>query len=143
MRFFGHLIKGEISKREDGNTSFFPNMNKAIEDPRLLYAMALKEQGSVSRFIARYVSNQLPGKVPEIRLLKDYIKAHGYPEASNDEIQELMFAEYAIGGAREAVDACEEAHSIRHLMHKEYHKKGKGLTLKERAEGLIKVGEIL
>ena len=143
MRFFGHLIKGEVSKRAEGRTSSFPNMNKAIGDPRLLYAMALKEQGSFSRFMARYFSNQLPAKVPEIRLLKDYIKAHGFPQASKDEIQEMMFAEYAIGGAREAAEACEEAHSIRHLMHKEYHKKGKGLTLKERAEGLLKVGETL
>ncbi|MFW9982619.1 MAG: hypothetical protein ACFFE3_11980, partial [Candidatus Thorarchaeota archaeon] len=60
MRFFGHLIKGEISKRTEGNTSFFPNMNKAIEEPRLLYGMALKEQGSFGRFMARYFSNQLP-----------------------------------------------------------------------------------
>lgn len=143
MRFFGHLIKGEITKRVMGKNSFFPNMNKAIEDPRLLYAMALGEQGSFGRFMARYFSNQLPSKVPEIRLLKDYIRTHGHPQASKDEIQELMFAEYAIGGARETAIACEEAHSIRHLMHKEQHEKGKGLTLKERGESLIKVGEIL
>jgi acyl-CoA reductase-like NAD-dependent aldehyde dehydrogenase len=143
MRFFGHLIKGEKSEPVTGKTSFFPDMNQAIGDPRLLYAMALKEQGSLSRFAARYFSNQLPAKVPEIRLLKDYIREYGYPKASKDEIQEMLFAEYAIGGAREAADACEEAHSIRHLMHKEQYKKGKGLTLKERAEGLIKVGEIL
>jgi len=143
MRFFGHLIKGEISKPVEGKTNFFPNMNKAIGDPRLLYAMALKEQGSLSRLAARYFSNQLPAKIPEIRLLKDYIKVHGYPQASKDEIQEMMFAEYAIGGVKETAVACEEAHSIRHLMHKEYNKKGKGLTLKERAESLVKVGEIL
>ncbi|MFW9869447.1 MAG: aldehyde dehydrogenase family protein [Candidatus Thorarchaeota archaeon] len=143
MRFFGHLIKGEISKRIEGKTSYFPNMNKAIEEPRLLYAVALRQQGSFGRFMARYFSSQLPSNVPEIRLLKDYIKAHGYPEASKDEIEDLMFAEYAMGGPREAAEACEEAHNIRHLMHKEHYKKGKGLTLKERAEGLVKVGETL
>ncbi len=143
MRFFGHLIKGEISKPIEGKTGFFPNMNKAIEDPRILYAMALKEQGSLSRFMAKHLTNQLPEKIPEIRLLKDYIRSHGYPVASNDEIQEIMFAEYAIGGVKETAIACEEAHSIRHLMHKEYYNKGKGLTLKERAESLIRVGEIL
>ena len=143
MRFFGHLIAGEISKPVQGRTSFFPDMNKAIGEPRLLFAMALGEQGSLSRFIARYLSNQIPSRVPEVRLLKDYIKAHGYPKATKDEIQELMFAEYAIGGAKEAAEACEEAHSIRHLMHKEFHERGRGLTLKERAESLIKVGQIL
>lgn len=143
MRFFGHLIKGEISKPIDGKTSYFPNMNKAIEDPRLLYAMALGEQASFGRFAARYFPNQLPSKVPEVRLLKDYIRTNGYPNASKDEISELMYAKYAIGGIKETADACEEAHSIRHLMHKEYQAKGKGLTLNERAESLIKVGEIL
>lgn len=143
MRFFGHLIKGEKSKPIQGKTSYFPNMNIAIGDPRLLYAMALKDQGSISRLVARHISSVLPEKVPEIRLLKDYIKVHGFPQATNDEIQEMMFAEYAIGGVKETAIACEEAHSIRHLMHKEYHEKGKGLTLKERAESLVKVGEIL
>jgi acyl-CoA reductase-like NAD-dependent aldehyde dehydrogenase len=143
MRFFGHLIKGEITKPVESKTSFFPDMNKAIADPRLLYAMALNEQGSFGRFIARYFPGQLPGKIPEIRLLKGYIKTHGYPQASKDEIQDLQFAEYAIGGAREAAIACEEAHSIRHLMHREYYEKSGGLTLEERGESLVKVGEVL
>jgi len=143
MRFFGHLIKGERTEPVEGRTSLFPNMDKAIADPRLLYAMALNEQGSLSRFAARYFSGQLPEKVPEIRLLKDYIKAHGYPLATRDEIDEIMFAEYAIGGVKETAMACEEAHSIRRLMHREYHENGKGITLRERAESLLKVGEVL
>ena len=143
MRFFGHLIKGEISKPTEGKIGSFPDMNKAIGDPRLLFAMALREQGSLSRFVARYLPNQIPGGVPEVRLLKDYIKVHGYPKATKDEIQELMFVEYAMGGVKETAEACEEAHSIRHLMHKEYYEKGMGLTLKERAESLIKIGQVL
>ncbi|MFW9806640.1 MAG: aldehyde dehydrogenase family protein, partial [Candidatus Thorarchaeota archaeon] len=143
MRFFGHLIKGEKSKPIQGKTSYFPNMNIAIGEPRLLYAMALKDQGSLSKLAARYISGLLPEKVPEIRLLKDFIKVHGFPHATNDEIQEMMFAEYAVGGVKETAVACDEAHSIRHLMHKEYHENSKALTLKERAESLVKVGEIL
>ncbi|MFX1482841.1 MAG: hypothetical protein ACFFCP_06585, partial [Promethearchaeota archaeon] len=143
MRFFGHLIKGEKTNRVEGKTSYFPNMNRAIEEPRLLYAMALSEQGSIGRFAARYFPGQMPSRIPEARLLKDYIKAHGYPQASRDEIQELIFAEYAIGGVKEAAEACQEAHSIRHLMHRGFHEKSKGLTLRDRAESLVKVGEVL
>ncbi|MHA2602879.1 MAG: aldehyde dehydrogenase family protein, partial [Candidatus Thorarchaeota archaeon SMTZ1-83] len=118
-------------------------MNRAIESPRILLAMALREQGSANRFAARYLGGLLPERTPEIRLLKDYIKTHGYPSATNDEIDDIAFAEYAIGGARETAQACEEAKRIRRLMHRELHDNGAGLTLRERAEGLIPLGKKL
>ncbi|MHA2433016.1 MAG: hypothetical protein ACXADO_07310, partial [Candidatus Thorarchaeota archaeon] len=88
MRFFGHLIKGETTGREGVKTGIFPDMNRAIEDPRILLAMALREQGSSNRFAARYLGGLLPEKTPEIRLLKDHIKVHGYPRATNGEIDD-------------------------------------------------------
>ncbi|MFX1439653.1 MAG: hypothetical protein ACFFFD_05340, partial [Promethearchaeota archaeon] len=141
MRMFGHLIKGEIVESDDGKTSIFPNMNQAIEDPRILYAMALKEQGSLGRLAARYFSNFLPEKSPEIRLLKDYIGAHGEPAATKEEIENVYFAKYAVGGEREAATACEEAHRIRRQMHRELNEKGSGMSLQERAESLVPVGQ--
>jgi acyl-CoA reductase-like NAD-dependent aldehyde dehydrogenase len=143
MRFFGHLIKGEITSPQDGKTSHFPNMNKVIGDPRILFAMALEEQSSVSRFAARYFSGRLPEKVPEVRMLKDYIRAHGYPRASKDEVREVHFAEYAVGGVKETAIACEEAARIRHLMHRELHQQGKGLTLKDRMDSILSLSEFM
>jgi len=143
MRFFGHLIKGEVSGRKGAKTGIFPDMNRAIESPRILLAMALREQGSANRFAARYLGGLLPDRTPEIRLLKDHIRIHGYPRATNDEIDDIAFAEYAIGGARETADACEEAKKIRRLMHRELQDSGAGLTLRERADGLIAVGKNL
>ncbi len=104
---FGHLIKGEIVPSNDGKTSIFPDMNRAIEDPRILYALALREQGTLGRFAARYFSGALPEKSPEIRLLKDYIRTHGQPSASKEEIENIYYARYAIGGEREAASACD------------------------------------
>ncbi len=143
MRFFGHLIKGEVSGRKGAKTGVFPDMNRALEAPRILLAMALREQGSANRFAARYFGGLLPERTPEIRLLKDHIRIHGYPRATKDEIDDIAFAEYAIGGARETAVACEEAKRIRRLMHRELHEDGTGLTLRERADGLIDVGKTL
>lgn len=143
MRFFGHLIKGEITTPEEKQTRSFPNMNKAISDPRILFAMALAGQDSVSRFATRYFSEQLPEKTPEIRLLKDYIRVHGYPKASTDEIHEIQFAEYAVGGVKETTIACEEAARIRHLMHRELNESGNGLTLEERMKSILTLHNIM
>ncbi|MHA2300059.1 MAG: aldehyde dehydrogenase family protein, partial [Candidatus Thorarchaeota archaeon] len=143
MRLFGHLIKGEIVSSNDGKTSIFPNMNQAIEEPRILYALALKEQGSLGRLAARYFSSALPEKSPEIRLLKDYIRAHGHPSATKEEIENIYYAKYAIGGEREAATACEEASRIRRLMHRELDEKSAGISLQERAESLVLVGKQL
>ncbi len=136
MRYFGHLIQGEISGPKEGPSGIFPNMNKVIEAPRILFAWVLKEQGSLSRFAARFFTNLIPNKSPEIRLLKDYIRVHGYPKASTDEMDELAFAQYAIGGLQEAVKACKEAFNIRRLMHRELHEKGPGLTLQDRMNSI-------
>jgi acyl-CoA reductase-like NAD-dependent aldehyde dehydrogenase len=143
MRFFGHLIKGEITTPEKGQTRNFPNMNKTIGDPRILFAMALEGQSSVRRFAARYFSGRLPEKIPEIRMLKDYIRVHGYPKASKEEIDETHFAEYAVGGVKETILASEEAARIRHLMHRELHEKGKGLTLEERMKSILTLHDIM
>ncbi len=143
MRFFGHLIKGEISKPEAQRTDSFPNMNKVIEDPRLLFALALKSQSSRSRFAVRHFTRFLPEKMPEIRMIKDYIRVQGYPSATKDELDEIIFAQYAIGGVKETAIACKEAAKIRHLMHREANEKGKGLALQQRAESLLKMSEFL
>lgn len=143
MRFFGHLIKGEVTDPEAGRVGSFPDMNKVIDDPRVLFAMALRSQGSLSRFAARYFSGLLPEKVPEVRMLKDYIRVHGYPRASKEEIDDIQFATYALGGVTETAKACEEAAKIRHRMHREAHEKGKGLTLEQRAESLLKMQDFL
>jgi acyl-CoA reductase-like NAD-dependent aldehyde dehydrogenase len=140
---FGHLIKGEIVQSNDGRNSIFPDMNRAIEDPRILYALALREQGTLGRFAARYFSGALPEKSPEIRLLKDYIRTHGQPSASKEEMENIYYARYAIGGEREAASACEEAYQIRRLMHRELDSRSKGISLQERAESLISVGKQL
>lgn len=137
MRFFGHLIKGKISKPEKGHVGRFPDMNKAIDDPRILFAMALRDQSSLNQFAARYFTGMLPEKIPEIRLLKDHIRIHGYPKAKKEEIDEIIFAEYAIGGVKETAEACEEASQIRGLMHRELDENGKGLSLQDRMESIL------
>jgi len=143
MRFFGHLIKGEITSPKESHTRSFPNMNAVIGDPRILFAMALEGQSSVSQFAARYFSGRLPEKNPDVRMLKDHIRVHGYPKASKDEIREIRFAEYAVGGVKETATACEEAASIRHLMHRELYEKGSRLSLKDRMESLLHLSDFM
>ncbi|MHA2316057.1 MAG: aldehyde dehydrogenase family protein, partial [Candidatus Hermodarchaeia archaeon] len=90
-----------------------------------------------------FFTGMLPEKVPEIRLLKDYIRVHGYPKATNDEINEIIFAEYAIGGVKEAAVACEEAVRIRGLMHRELDEHGKGLSLQDRMESILSLNDFM
>lgn len=135
MRIFGNLLKGEIVT-EGLPKGTFPNMEKVIQDPRILFASVLKSQGSLNRLIARRFTGILPEKSPEIRLLKDHIKVHGWPEASPSEIADIKFAEFAIGSVKETAIAAEEASRIKGLMHRDLAKSGAGLTLEERGESI-------
>jgi lactaldehyde dehydrogenase/glycolaldehyde dehydrogenase len=135
MNIFGHLIKGKIIQ-ESKRMGSFPNVDKTIQDPRILYASALKNQSSFNHILAKRFTNFLPEKSPEIRLLKDYIRVHGYPEASNSEIADIEFAKFTIGGVSETVEAVKEAIKIKRLMHRDLHDSGKGLSLEERGESV-------
>lgn len=133
MKTFGHLIQGEIST--EGRQSSFPNANKVIKDPRILFASVIKSQGSVNRLAARF-SRFLPTNAPELRLLKDYIKVHGWPEATSSEIADIQFANYVIGGVRETAIAAEEASRIKGQMHRELRDSGSGLSLEDRGDSV-------
>ncbi|MCK4849212.1 MAG: aldehyde dehydrogenase family protein, partial [Candidatus Heimdallarchaeota archaeon] len=135
MKIFGHLIKGKIIE-ESKRMGSFPNVEKSIQDPRILYASALKNQSSFNNILAKRFTNFLPEKSPEIRLLKDYIRVHGYPEATNSEIADIEYAKFTIGGVKETAEAVQEAVKIKHLMHRDLNESGKGLSLEERGESV-------
>lgn len=145
MDFYGHLIKGEVSKPEAGKIGKFPNMDKAIENPGVLFAMALRSKGSFKRFITHKFTRFLPESSAEIRLLKDYIDVHGFPSEylRSDIIDDLIFAEYAIGGRDETIEACQEANRIKKLMHKDLNREGKGLSLEDRASSITKMHDFM
>ena len=104
MKIFGHLIKGNIVE-DSKRMGSFPNVEKTISDPRILYASALENQSSLNKILARRFTSFLPEKSPEIRLLKDYIRVHGYPEAKSSEIADIEYAKFTIGGVPETVEA--------------------------------------
>jgi acyl-CoA reductase-like NAD-dependent aldehyde dehydrogenase len=141
MKFFGHLIKGEITPKTE-RKGIFPNVEKTIQDPRILYASALKEQSSLSTFLARRFPSFLPNRSPEIRLLKDFIRVHGWPEASSSEVEDLAFAEFAIGGVKETQIAVNEAVKIKKLMHREL-RNGEGLSLVDRGESVAVMSKLM
>ena len=135
MKVFGHLIKGKIIE-DSKRIGSFPNVEKTIQDPRILYASALKNQSSFNKILAQRFTNFLPEKSPEIRLLKDYIRVHGYPEAKNSEIAEIEYAKFTIGGVSETIEAVKEAVKIKHLMHRDLNDASKGLSLEDRGESV-------
>ncbi len=141
MKFFGHLIKGEISS-ESKKVGTFPNVEKTIQDPRILYASALNQQSPLNKTLAKRFPSLLPNRSPEIRLLKDYIKVHGWPEASPSEISEINFAQFAIGGVKETAEAVDEAIKIKKLMHREL-REGKGLSLEDRGESVTVMNKFM
>ncbi len=135
MAFFGHLIKGEVIT-ESERVGSFPNVEKTIQDPRILYVSALNDQTSLTQFLAQRFTKFLPEKSPEIRLLKDYIRVHGFPVATKSEIAEIEYAKFAIGGVKETKIAVEEAVKIKHLMHRETRSSESALSLEERGESV-------
>ncbi len=135
MKIFGHLIKGNIVE-DSKRMGSFPNVEKTISDPRILYASALENQSSLNKILSRRFTNFLPEKSPEIRLLKDYIRVHGYPEAKSSEIADIEYAKFTIGGVSETAEAVNEAVKIKHLMHRDLNKNGKGLSLEDRGESV-------
>ena len=141
MRTFGHLLKGEIVSGD--NFGSFPNMERVIQDPRVLFASVLKSQSSLNRLVAQRFTGILPEKSPEIRLLKDYIKVHGWPEASSSEIEDIQYAKYAIGGVKETVIAAEEAVRIKGQMHRELGESGSGLSLEERGDSVLVMSKFM
>ncbi len=136
MKVFGNLIKGNIIT-DSKSIGTFPNLEKTIQDPHILFASALKSQSSFNRFIGKRFTGFLPEKSPEIRLLKDYIKVHGWPEATNSEIAEIEFAKFAIGGVKETAIASEEAVRIKKLMHRDLADSNHGISLEERGESVL------
>ncbi|UCE13487.1 MAG: aldehyde dehydrogenase family protein [Candidatus Heimdallarchaeota archaeon] len=140
MKTFGHLIRGEIST--EGRHFSFPNADKVIQDPRVLFASVLKSRGSMNRLAARF-SRFIPTNAPELRLLKDYIKVHGWPEATSSEIADIQFANYVIGGVRETTIAAEEASRIKNQMHRDLRESGNSLSLEDRGESVFVMSKFM
>lgn len=140
MKVFGNLIKGNIIT-DSKSIGTFPNLEKTIQDPRILFASALKSQSSLKQFIGKRLTGLLPEKSPEIRLLKDYIKVNGWPEATNSEIAEIEYAKFAIGGVKETAIASEEAVRIKGLMHRDLADSNHGISLEERGESVLVIAK--
>ena len=142
MKLFGHLIAGETVTAGQ-KISTFPNLEKTIQDPRILFASAVQSQGSLRKFIARNLSSLFSANNPELRLLKDFIRVHGWPEATSSEIADIEFAKFTIGGIKETHTAIQEANKIKHKMHRELHKSGNGLSLEERGESVLTMNKFM
>jgi acyl-CoA reductase-like NAD-dependent aldehyde dehydrogenase len=139
LNFFGNLIKGNIEK--SGRKSFFPNVEIVLHDPAVLIAYGLKDQSTASKFLLRRFTGSVPEKTPEIRLVKDFIKYHGYPDVSKDQLDDLHFAEFAIAGVKETAIACEEAVKIKKDIHRVFDSEKNGLSIEQRKEIVLKLND--
>jgi lactaldehyde dehydrogenase/glycolaldehyde dehydrogenase len=131
LRFFGNLIEGSISQ-SNTNNGFFPSVEKGILNPAALIAYGLKNQAKYVKFLLKRLPGRIPEKTPEMRFVKDYIRVHGYPEVSREEISALDFAEFAIAGIKETAIACKEAARIKKDMHRIFESEKQGLTYDQR-----------
>ncbi|MFX0095018.1 MAG: aldehyde dehydrogenase family protein [Candidatus Hodarchaeota archaeon] len=138
MKSFGSLIKGKIDTSGD-KRSFFPNLEKGIKQPGLLITYGLKDQPGFSKFLLKTFTSRVPEKSPEIRLVKDYIKYHGYPQVSKDELADLDFAEFVISGVKKTAIACQEAARIKKDMHKVFDEEKTGLSYDQRKDIILKL----
>ncbi|MFX0062976.1 MAG: aldehyde dehydrogenase family protein [Candidatus Hermodarchaeota archaeon] len=138
MKFFGSLIKGKINDSGD-KRSFFPHLEKGIQNPAALIAYGLKDRSSSVKFLLKNFTSRVPEKTPEIRLVKDHIKHHGYPQVSKEELIDLDFAEFIISGVKETSIACQEAARIKKDMHKVFDDEKTGLSYDQRKDIILKL----
>lgn len=138
MKFFGSLIKGDISETSSIR-GYFPSLDKGLQNPAALIAYGLGNQSKLVQFFLKRMPGRIPEKTPEIRLVKDHIRTHGYPEVSKDEIDDLNFAEFAISGIQEATIACQEAARIKKDMHKVFDSEPRGLLYDQRKDIVLEL----
>ncbi|MFX0115859.1 MAG: aldehyde dehydrogenase family protein [Candidatus Hodarchaeota archaeon] len=138
MRIFGNLIKGNIDE-SSGITGFFPSVDKGIQNPAALLAYGLRNQSGLAKFFLKHIPGRIPEKTPEMRQVKDYIRFHGFPEVSKEEIIDLDFAEFHIVGVSETEIACQEAARIKKDLHKVFDGEKRGLTYDQRKEFIFEM----
>ncbi len=138
MNLFSILVDGK--EIDTGNYVTFPDMNRVIEDPGLAIALQMRSIPFFQRLMISRATRLIPEKSPELRYLKDFVKAHGVPNYSKDEIDEVAFAQVAIAresDINEALDAGVRDHG--HLFNP-FMVEGMGVTLDERVEALYQAG---
>lgn len=138
MDIYPILVDGK--EVDTGKYVPFPDMDKVVADPGLAIALQLRDASSLQRFAVSRFSSVVPGSTPEGRYLKDYIRYHGVPNYSKEELDETIFADICVARGRDlnsALDAGVRDHS---KLFNPFRRKGGGATLDDRVDALYHAG---
>jgi lactaldehyde dehydrogenase len=118
----------------------FPDMDRVVAEPGLALALQLQDVSTLRKFAASHFAGIVSGKAPEGRYLKDYIRYHGVPKYSKDELDEVVFANVCVarsGDLNSALDAGVRDHR---KLFNPFRRKGGGATLEDRVDALYHAG---
>lgn len=138
MDIYPILVDGK--EVDTGKYVAFPDMDKVVAEPGLGIALQLQDVSSLQRFAVSRLSSIVPGSTPEGRYLKDYIRYHGVPKYSKDELGETVFANVCVASGsnlNSALDAGVRDHS---KLFNPFRRKGGGATLDDRVDALYHAG---
>ncbi len=138
MEVYPILVDGK--EIDTGKYVPFPDMDKIVMDPGLAIALQLQSTSARQKLVISRFPSLIPSTSPENRYVKDYLRYHGMPKYSKDDIDEVIFANVSIANESHIVSALQAGVRDHEKLFNPFKKSGLGVTLDDRIDALYKAG---
>ncbi|MFW9953137.1 MAG: aldehyde dehydrogenase family protein [Candidatus Thorarchaeota archaeon] len=138
MAVYPILVDGK--EIDTGRYIPFPDMDKVVMDPGLALALQLRYASQSQKLIASRLPFLIPRNSPENRYVRDYLRVHGMPNYSKDELDEVLYANVCVATSSDINRALDAGVRDHKKLFNPFSKPGEGATLQERVEALYSAG---
>ncbi|NWF95457.1 MAG: aldehyde dehydrogenase family protein [Candidatus Thorarchaeota archaeon] len=138
MEKYPVLVDG--TEVDTGRYMSFPDMDRVVVDPGLAIALQMREAKGSQRIVFSKLPSLIPSSTPEMRYLRDYRRAHGVPKYSNDELDDVVYAQVCLARETDIRTAIAAGVRDHHALYNPFRRSGMGTTLDERIDALFQAG---
>jgi len=138
MDIYPILVDGK--EVDTGRYIPFPDMDRVIADPGLAIALQLQSASTMQKLLISKTPSLIPTGSPEARYLKDYVRTHGIPKYTKDELDEIVYAQVSIARDADINQALNAGVRDHQKLFNPFSTKGMGVTLHERVDALYQAG---
>ncbi|MFW9979126.1 MAG: aldehyde dehydrogenase family protein [Candidatus Thorarchaeota archaeon] len=138
MDIYPILVDGK--EVDTGKYVPFPDMDRVIADPGLAIALQLQSASSMQKMMITRAPGMIPESSPETRYLKDYVRTHGVPKYSKDEIDDIVYAHVSIARDSDINQALDAGVRDHQKLFNPFRTMGLGATLDDRVDALYQAG---
>lgn len=117
IKHYDLIIGGQ--KIQTDKKDYFFNLGEVRKNPGKLIALKLREKPLIIRLIINLFARFIKTRNHDFRYAVNYIKKHGYPKYTDEELSKAIYATYSIGSLKEnraairsAVESFEEFKNI-------------------------------